>query len=129
MVSDEEEEEEGANNKERKKKSEDADEMEVDDDVLNETFLIEPSGEKVDEWVTSLKTIATDMGIAKGYEDIGKDLDDVVGKLKANQRRIQAKAMADKQNSASQSKLHSFFGSSKKKNNKDGDASGKEFEL
>ena len=79
--------------------------------------------------VTSLKTIATDMRIAKGYEDIGKDLDDVVGKLKANQRRIQAKAMADKQNSASQSKLHSFFGSSKKKNNKDGDASGKEFEL
>ena len=69
----------------------------------------------MDEWVTSLKTIATDMGIAKGYEDIGKDLDDVVGKLKANQRRIQAKAMADKQNSASQSKLHSFFGSSKRR--------------
>ena len=63
------------------------------------------------------------------YEDIGKDLDDVVGKLKVYQRRIQAKAMADKQNSASQSKLHSFFGSSKKMNNKDRDASGKEFEL
>ena len=111
------------------KKSEYADEMEVDDDVLNETFLIEPSGEKVDEWVTSLKTIATDMGIAKGYEDIGKDLDDVVGKLKANQCRIQAKAMVDKQKATLQWKLNSFFGSSKKKNNKEGDASGKEFEL
>ena len=62
-----------------------------------------------------LKIIASDMKSAKDWDEIGDSIDDVVGKLQAHKRRLDAQKMAKKKSSARQAGVMQFFKKKPKK--------------
>merc|ERR1712003_224745 len=75
---------------------------------VDETELETPSDDKVNEWETELKEIASEMLTAKGYDHLGTELESFVGKVKTAQRRVVSEAMAKKTDRAVQSKMDSY---------------------
>ena len=113
--------------------SDDDEEAEQGGDTINmdvdETGLEQPSDDQVEEWETRLKEIASDMIMSEGYDHLGRDLENLVGKVKTAQRRIASAASAKRKERAIQSKMDSFFKGKNKGKNKPQKQAGEKIDI